>query len=84
MPDNPQQRIDALFPESDPYATGRLPVDARHALYWETCGNAIGVPLVFLLMGPLMVEGSYFAVSGEWSLTAIVLSIPIRDRKSVV
>ncbi len=28
-------------------------------------------------MGPLMVEGSYFAVSGQWSLTALVLSIPI-------
>ena len=28
-------------------------------------------------MGPLMVAGAYFAVSGEWSLTALVLSIPI-------
>ena len=28
-------------------------------------------------MGPLMVEGAYFAVSGEWSTTALVLSIPI-------
>ena len=35
------------------------------------------MPLVFLLMGPLMVDGSYFAVSGEWSLTALVLSIPV-------
>ena len=43
----------------------------------EYKNRALGVPLVFLLMGPLMVEGSYFAVSGEWSLTAIVLSIPI-------
>ena len=43
----------------------------------EYKNRALGVPLVFLLMGPLMVEGSYFAVSGAWSLTAIVLSIPI-------
>ena len=28
-------------------------------------------------MGPLMVEGAYFAVSGEWSTTALVLSIPV-------
>jgi 1,4-dihydroxy-2-naphthoate octaprenyltransferase len=39
--------------------------------------HALGVPLVFLLMGPLMVEGAYFAVSGTWSSTALVLSIPV-------
>ncbi|MFL5756078.1 MAG: LLM class flavin-dependent oxidoreductase [Chloroflexota bacterium] len=39
--------------------------------------RALGVPLVFVLMGPLMVEGTYFAVTGTWSLTAIVLSIPV-------
>jgi 1,4-dihydroxy-2-naphthoate octaprenyltransferase len=39
--------------------------------------RGLGVPLVFLLMGPLMVGGAYFAVSGSWSLTAIVLSIPV-------
>jgi len=52
MPDNPQQRNDVLFPEIDPYATGRLVVDPRHTLYWETCGNSRGVPLVFLHGGP--------------------------------
>ncbi len=52
MPDNPRQRSDVLFPEIDPYATGRLAVDARHTLYWETCGNHDGVPLVFLHGGP--------------------------------
>jgi proline iminopeptidase len=52
MPDNPQHRVDVLFPEIDPYATGRLKVDARHTLYWETCGNHDGVPLVFLHGGP--------------------------------
>ena len=52
MPDNPQQRIDVLFSEIDPYATGRLEVDAWHTLYWEECGNAGGIPLAFLHGGP--------------------------------
>ena len=52
MPDNTRQRSEVLFPEIDPYATGRLAVDARHTLYWETCGNHDGVPLVFLHGGP--------------------------------
>ena len=51
MPDN-ASRTEVLFPEIDPYAVGRLAVDARHTLYWETCGNPDGVPLVFLHGGP--------------------------------
>ncbi|MBI3747338.1 MAG: LLM class flavin-dependent oxidoreductase [Chloroflexi bacterium] len=43
----------------------------------EYKNRALGVPLVFVLMGPLMVEGAYFAVSGTWSLTALVLSVPV-------
>jgi len=39
--------------------------------------RALGVPLVFLLMGPLMVVGSYFAVTGSWSPVAAVLSVPV-------
>jgi 1,4-dihydroxy-2-naphthoate octaprenyltransferase len=39
--------------------------------------RAMGVPLVFLLMGPLMVVGSYFAITGTWSFAALVLSIPV-------
>ncbi len=39
--------------------------------------RALGVPLVFLLMGPLMTLGGYYAVSGTWSPIALVLSIPI-------
>ena len=39
--------------------------------------HALGVPLVFVLMGPLMVVGSYFAVSGAWSVTALIVSIPV-------
>jgi 1,4-dihydroxy-2-naphthoate octaprenyltransferase len=39
--------------------------------------RALGVPLVFLLMGPLMVAGTYFAVTGTWALQAFVLSVPV-------
>jgi 1,4-dihydroxy-2-naphthoate octaprenyltransferase len=39
--------------------------------------RALGVPLVFLLMGPIMVEGGYYAASGSWSLEALALSVPI-------
>ncbi len=39
--------------------------------------KALGVPLVFLQMGPLMTVGGYYAVSGSWSPIALVLSIPI-------
>ena len=41
-----------LYPELEPYASGRLTVDARHSLYWEQCGNPAGVPVVFLHGGP--------------------------------
>jgi 1,4-dihydroxy-2-naphthoate octaprenyltransferase len=39
--------------------------------------RALGVPLVFLLMGPLMVAGTYFAVTGRWEPQAFVLSVPV-------
>ncbi|HEX6140642.1 MAG TPA: LLM class flavin-dependent oxidoreductase [Candidatus Limnocylindria bacterium] len=39
--------------------------------------RALGPPLVFLQMGVLMTVGSYYAVSGQWSPVALVLSIPI-------
>jgi 1,4-dihydroxy-2-naphthoate octaprenyltransferase len=39
--------------------------------------RAMGVPIVFLLMGPTMVVGSYFAVTGAWDLRALVLSLPV-------
>ncbi|HET7027529.1 MAG TPA: LLM class flavin-dependent oxidoreductase [Candidatus Limnocylindrales bacterium] len=39
--------------------------------------RALGVPLVFLLMGPLMVAGTYFAVTGAWEPQAFVLSVPV-------
>jgi proline iminopeptidase len=51
MPDT-SNRLNPLFPEIEPYANGMLAVDARHTLYWETCGNPRGVPIVFLHGGP--------------------------------
>jgi len=39
--------------------------------------RALGLPLVFLLMGPLMVLGGYYAITGRWSLDAVVASVPI-------
>ena len=44
---------------------------------FEYKSRALGVPLVFLLMGPLMVEGAFYAITGSWSVEALVLSIPV-------
>lgn len=41
-----------LYPPIEPYACGRLAVDAVHTLYWEECGNPAGIPVVFLHGGP--------------------------------
>lgn len=41
-----------LYPEIEPYETGRLAVDDLHSLYWEQSGNRGGVPVVFLHGGP--------------------------------
>ena len=41
-----------LYPSIEPYASGRLPVDEIHSLYWEECGNQAGLPVVFLHGGP--------------------------------
>lgn len=41
-----------MFPEIEPYAAGMLPLDARHVMYWECCGNRDGIPVVFLHGGP--------------------------------
>jgi proline iminopeptidase len=42
----------ALFPDIEPYASGRIPLDAVHVMQWEACGSPQGVPLVFLHGGP--------------------------------
>lgn len=41
-----------LFPPIEPYATGTLPLDHRHTMYWEQSGNPHGQPAVFLHGGP--------------------------------
>ncbi len=42
----------SLFPEIEPYASGRIALDGLHVMQWEACGNPTGVPLVFLHGGP--------------------------------
>jgi proline iminopeptidase len=42
----------ALYPELEPYRTGRLRVSAVHDLHVEECGNPRGKPVVFLHGGP--------------------------------
>jgi 1,4-dihydroxy-2-naphthoate octaprenyltransferase len=39
--------------------------------------RALGLPLVFMLMGPLMVVGSYYAVTGGFDWNLLVVSIPV-------
>ena len=41
-----------LYPEIEPYRTGRLPVSGGHDLYFEECGNPEGKPVVFVHGGP--------------------------------
>ncbi len=41
-----------LFPEIEPYRTGKLQVSKLHTLHFEECGNPRGKPLVFLHGGP--------------------------------
>jgi proline iminopeptidase len=41
-----------LYPPLNPYQIGYLDVGDGHELYWETCGNPDGVPVVFLHGGP--------------------------------
>jgi proline iminopeptidase len=41
-----------LYPEIEPYRTGRLKVSQTHELYFEESGNPDGKPVVFLHGGP--------------------------------
>jgi len=45
-------RDDFLYPPLAPNRSGRLKLDRIHTMYWEECGNARGVPVVFLHGGP--------------------------------
>ncbi|MDP6352556.1 MAG: prolyl aminopeptidase [Alphaproteobacteria bacterium] len=44
--------LNPLYPEIEPYATGRLALDLPHEMYWEQCGAPEGVPVLFLHGGP--------------------------------
>src|SRR2546427_1086824 len=39
--------------------------------------RALGLPLVFLLMGPVMVGGAYYAVTGTFDANLLVVSLPV-------
>jgi proline iminopeptidase len=41
-----------MYPDIEPYRTGRLIVSTVHNLYFEECGNPNGKPVVFLHGGP--------------------------------
>ena len=42
----------SLYPDCAPHASGMLPLDALHTMYWEECGNASGPPMLFIHGGP--------------------------------
>lgn len=52
LPESPNPRTPRLFAEVEPYASGWLAVGGGHEIYWETCGNPRGAPVVFLHGGP--------------------------------
>ena len=39
--------------------------------------KALGLPMVFILMGPLMVMGAYYVIAGQISTLSFVVSVPI-------
>ncbi|OGN74381.1 MAG: hypothetical protein A2X25_05690 [Chloroflexi bacterium GWB2_49_20] len=39
--------------------------------------KALGLPMVFVLMGPLMVMGAYYVITGELSWSSLIVSLPI-------
>jgi proline iminopeptidase len=41
-----------LYPEIEPYRTGRLKVSDLHEIYFEECGNPKGKPVLFVHGGP--------------------------------
>jgi proline iminopeptidase len=46
------ETLRTLYPEIEPYDSGRLKVSPVHELYYEQCGNPQGKPAVFLHGGP--------------------------------
>ncbi len=45
-------RLYELYDAITPYASGFLPVEQPHELYWEQCGNPDGIPILFIHGGP--------------------------------
>ncbi len=41
-----------LYPEIEPFDSGKLKVSDIHEIYYERCGNENGIPVVFLHGGP--------------------------------
>jgi 1,4-dihydroxy-2-naphthoate octaprenyltransferase len=39
--------------------------------------KALGLPMVFILMGPLMMMGAYYVITGEVSVLSFAVSVPI-------
>ena len=52
MPKDPTAMRRTLYPEIEPYESGRLDVGDGHSLYWERCGTPGAKPVVFLHGGP--------------------------------
>jgi len=52
VPDSQTMQRRGLYPEIEPYETGRLDVGDGHSLYWERCGTKGAKPVVFLHGGP--------------------------------
>ncbi|PWT71999.1 MAG: prolyl aminopeptidase [Proteobacteria bacterium] len=50
--DQPLTYRTELYPDIEPYESGRLALDALHTMYWEQSGNPSGVPALFLHGGP--------------------------------
>jgi len=44
--------VSGLYPDIQPFASHRLAVGGPHELYLEQCGNASGIPALFLHGGP--------------------------------
>jgi proline iminopeptidase len=41
-----------FYPDVEPFATGTLAVGGPHEIYWEQCGVADGIPILFVHGGP--------------------------------
>jgi proline iminopeptidase len=52
VPMNDMALPDALRPPAEPLVSGLLDVGEGHQIYYEQCGDAAGIPVVFLHGGP--------------------------------